>query len=54
MGLTIFLGSKLGAWLDVKFENQNQLYYKIVTLVAVFFAIFSVIKQVTKITNSND
>jgi len=53
MGLTIYLGSKLGEWLDVKFENKNQLYYKIVSLIAIFIAIFSVIKQVTKITNKS-
>ena len=53
MGLTIYLGSKLGEWLDVKLENQDQLYYKIVSLLAVFIAIFSVIKQVIKITNKD-
>jgi len=53
MGLTIYLGSKLGAWLDLKLDNQDQLYYKIVSLLAVFIAIFSVIKQVTKITNKD-
>ncbi len=53
MGLTIYLGSKLGEWLDVKFNNQEQLYYKIVSLVAVFFAIASVIIQVLKITNKD-
>ncbi|MDO7172180.1 AtpZ/AtpI family protein [Mariniflexile sp. AS56] len=54
MGLTIYLGSKLGEWLDVKFNNQNQLYYKIVTLAAVFLAMFSVIFQVLKITNKDN
>lgn len=53
MGLTIFLGSKLGEWLDVKFQNTNQLYYKIVTLIAVFVAMYSVIRQVLNITNNN-
>ena len=53
MGLTIYLGSKLGEWLDVKFENANQLYYKIVTLLAVFLAMFSVIRQVLNITNKD-
>lgn len=53
MGLTIYLGSKLGEWLDVKFANQDQLYYKIVSLLAVFIAIYSVIKQVIKITNKD-
>ena len=50
MGLTIYLGSKLGEWLDVKFNNQDQLYYKIVSLIAIFIAIASVIYQVTQIT----
>lgn len=54
IGLTIYLGSKLGAWLDVKFNNQNQLYYKIVTLASVFVAMFSVIFQVIKITNKEN
>ena len=53
MGLTIYLGSVLGEWLDVKFENENQLYFKIVTLVAVFIAMFSVIRQVLNITNND-
>jgi membrane protein DedA with SNARE-associated domain len=53
MGLTIYLGSKLGEWLDVKFNNQEQLYYKIVSLAAVFLAIASVIIQVLKITNKD-
>ncbi len=53
MGLTIWLGSQLGSWLDVKFDNQEQLYYKIVTLCAVFIAIFSVIRQVINLTNKD-
>ncbi|MFV9549528.1 AtpZ/AtpI family protein [Algibacter sp. PT7-4] len=53
MGLTIYLGSKLGEWLDVKLDNENQLYYKIISLIAVFVAIYSVIKQVIKITNKD-
>lgn len=54
MGLTIYLGSKLGEWLDSYFLNENQLYYKICTLFAVFLAMFSIIRQVTKLTNHND
>jgi membrane protein DedA with SNARE-associated domain len=53
MGLTIYLGSKLGEWLDVKFNNQEQLYYKITSLAAVFFAITAVIVQVLKISNKD-
>ncbi|WP_375238107.1 AtpZ/AtpI family protein [Aurantibacter sp.] len=54
MGLTIYLGSKLGEWLDVKFNNQDQLYYKIASMLAVFIAIGSVIFQVLKITNNDN
>ncbi|GAL62239.1 hypothetical protein [Algibacter lectus] len=38
---------------DVKFNNTNQLYYKIVTLIAVFIAMYTVIKQVLNLTNSD-
>lgn len=51
MGLTIYLGSKLGEWLDQKYNTANQIYYKVVTLIAVAVAMFSVIYQVIKITN---
>ena len=51
MGLTIYLGSKLGEWLDQKYNTNNQIYYKVVTLIAVAVAMFSVIYQVIKITN---
>ena len=49
MGLTIYLGSKLGEWLDVKFDNKDQLYFKIVTLVAVFIAMYVCNKTSIKI-----
>ncbi|MEX6626831.1 AtpZ/AtpI family protein [Tenacibaculum pacificus] len=50
MGLTIYLGNKLGEWLDTQYVNENQLYTKICTLVAVFGAMFSVILQVSKLS----
>ena len=49
MGGIIYLGSLLGSWLDVKFENENQFYFKVLTLVAVFLAMYTVIKKVHKI-----
>lgn len=49
MGGTIYLGSLLGSWLDSKYQNENQLYFKIITLLAVFLAMFAVIRQVSKI-----
>ncbi len=53
MGLTIYLGSLLGEWLDQKHPNDSELYTKICTLAAVFGAIYSVIRQVIKITDNN-
>ncbi|WP_255554378.1 AtpZ/AtpI family protein [Tenacibaculum sp. AHE15PA] len=54
MGLTIYLGNLLGKWLDVQYPNNGELYSKICTLAAVFLAMFSVIRQVTKISKDND
>jgi len=54
MGGTIYLGSLLGGWLDIQFPNENEMYTKIVTLLSVFGAMFSVIRQVTKMTNQDD
>jgi membrane protein DedA with SNARE-associated domain len=54
MGLTIYLGSLLGEWLDQKHPNDNQLYVKICTLAAVFGAMLSVIIQVTNLTKNDD
>ncbi|MFK7899327.1 MAG: AtpZ/AtpI family protein [Cyclobacteriaceae bacterium] len=48
MGATIYLGSLLGKWLDGKYPNEDEIYYKIVTLFAVFLSMFSVIRQVTR------
>lgn len=54
MGLTIYLGNKLGEWLDSKYINENQLYTKICTLLAVFGAMISVIIQVSKEGKKDD
>jgi membrane protein DedA with SNARE-associated domain len=57
IGVTIYLGKMLGNWLDEKYNNQDELYTKVVTLVAVFLAMYSVIKQVTRMSsddNKND
>lgn len=51
MGLTIWVGSLIGAWLDRKFGIQNELFYKGVSLFAIFGSIFSFIRQVMKISN---
>ncbi len=54
MGITIYLGSLIGEWLDGKYPNDNELYTKICTLLFVFGAMYSVIKQATKLTNQDD
>jgi MFS-type transporter involved in bile tolerance (Atg22 family) len=48
MGAIIWLGSLLGAYLDKKFLRNDELYYKIVTLLAVFLAMAVVIRDVIK------
>ncbi len=54
MGVTIYLGSLLGEWLDFKFSNKDQLFTKICTLLAVFGAMFSIIRQVIRLTKDDD
>ena len=47
MGLTIYLGFLLGEWLDMKF-NKN-FWTETITLIAIFLAMYSLIKQANKI-----
>ena len=54
MGLTIYLGSMLGKWLDQKFPNDSELYLKICTITAVFSTMYSVIRQVSKRSKNDD
>ncbi len=53
MGVTIYLASLLGEWLDKKFENENSLYLQICTLVGVFIAMYAVIREVLKISKND-
>jgi len=48
MGITIYLGNLLGVWLDEKYDNKEELYTKVVTLIAVFLSMYLVIKQVVR------
>lgn len=54
MGLTIYLGGKLGEWLDSKYINEHQMFTKICAIVAIFASIYSVIKQVNKLSKNDD
>tara|TARA_B100000767_G_C19287090_1_gene337845 strand:- start:261 stop:479 length:219 start_codon:yes stop_codon:yes gene_type:complete len=49
MGLTIYLGFLLGEWLDIKFETS--FLTNTITLIAVFLAMYSLIKQANKIND---
>ena len=54
MALTIWLASLLGKWLDGKFQTDNEIYFKVVTLLAVFGSIYSFIRQVIRLTNEDE
>jgi uncharacterized membrane protein YfcA len=49
MGLTIYLGFLLGQWLDKKFETN--FLKETITLIAIFLAMYSLIKQANKIND---
>ena len=49
MGLTIYLGFLLGEWLDGKFEKS--FLTETITLIAIFLAMYSLIKQANKIND---
>lgn len=49
MGLTIYLGAKLGNWLDAEYVNSGDWYTKGVTLLAVIISFYHLIQQVNHI-----
>jgi uncharacterized membrane protein YiaA len=52
MGVIVFLSYKLGFWLDENYPNNKIYYYKVVTMVGVFLALYNVHRQVTEINKS--
>lgn len=46
IGLTIWLASLIGGWLDNKYPNEHLSYFKILTLLAVFGTTYSFIRQI--------
>jgi hypothetical protein len=54
MGLSIYLASLLGTWLDKNHPSDIFAYNKVLTLFAVFGSTFSVIRQVIKISNDDE
>ncbi|WP_300564715.1 AtpZ/AtpI family protein [Flavobacterium sp.] len=53
MGVIIFLFYKLGFWLDENHPSEKVYYYKLLTLLGVFLALFNVYRQVNQIGNKS-
>lgn len=51
MGITIYLASYLGKWLDVKYSNDNNIYTIVLTLLGVALSFYSLLKQIKNINN---
>lgn len=49
MGVLIWLGSLLGKYIDTKTDREDELWNKIITLIAVLLSMFSVIREVIKL-----
>lgn len=49
MGAIIFLGAKLGVWLDVYFDTEKRLFTAFCTMAGVAIAIYLVLKQLKRI-----
>ena len=52
MGAIIYMFSYLGNWLDEKYENSNNFYVKVLTLVGVAIAFYNINRQLKDINNS--
>lgn len=52
MGVTIFLGAYAGKWLDQKYPSDKKWFTIGLTLLSVAIALYSVLKQVNKLNNS--
>lgn len=51
MGVIIYAFYWIGLWLDENRPSEKVYYYKILTLVGVFIALYNVIRQVNEIGN---
>jgi ATP synthase protein I len=49
MGIVIFLFFKLGEWLDTNYTHSKIYYYKLLTIIGVFVALYNVYRQVNQI-----
>ncbi|WP_297690739.1 AtpZ/AtpI family protein [uncultured Eudoraea sp.] len=51
MGVIIYLGARLGQWLDMKYLNDKNTYTIILTLFAVAISMYLVIQQTKKLNS---
>ena len=51
MGITIYLASYFGKWLDVKYPNENNIYTIILTLSGVVLSFYSLLRQIKNLEN---
>lgn len=54
MGVTIWVASLIGEWLDGKYPSTWISYFKVCTIVAVFGSTYSIIRQVIKMSNDEN
>jgi hypothetical protein len=54
MGVIVFLFSKLGQWLDLKFINKHNIYTKLFTIVGVVLAFYNIARQLKEINKSEE
>lgn len=53
MGLTIYLGSALGKYLDQKYPLDKNWFTIVLTLVAVVISFYNLLRQVNKLNDRN-
>jgi ATP synthase protein I len=53
MGLIIFLFNQLGFWLDQNYASKKVYYYKLLTILGVFLALYNVYRQVKQMDNKS-
>ncbi|MGB0427913.1 MAG: AtpZ/AtpI family protein [Flavobacteriales bacterium] len=54
MLIIIYLGAQLGRWIDAKWNNENELMYKIISLLAIFISIGNVIRQILNVSKEQE
>ncbi len=50
MGLIIFVSFKIGSWLDTFYPSPKIVYYKLITIIGVFLALYNVYRQIQDIS----